>query len=221
MTSLPGLATASYSTLPSKLESSVQVFPAGQGCLYRAPVRVTRYAHPKTPSDSSTPPRQRSGLQVHNLFAMYYAVPSTCFASPSCSPCQGHEPPQFATPWHRQHRSAFSSNEKMPLAVFCSQLVVNEHPLGLKLPSSRLAPLCNLRDLFSLLTARHCCQLYQTVHVDAEQPLPVFQPWMITPLERRYPLQPPSSSPKLGGPVARCSATRSFVHLEPPADGSL
>jgi hypothetical protein len=33
------------------------------------------------------------------------------------------------------------SNEKIPLAVFCSRLVVNEHPLGLKLPSSGLTPL--------------------------------------------------------------------------------
>jgi hypothetical protein len=59
----------------------------------------------------------------------------------------------------------------MPLTVFCSRLVINEHPQGLKLPSWRLSPFRPPRPF--LVAVRLPRQsVYQTVHVDAARPLP-------------------------------------------------
>jgi hypothetical protein len=98
--------------------------PPGQGRSYLAPVRVTRYSQPRTPSVGSTPPRRRRRPQVHND-SPHFSRPEHQFHDPPANPpCQGYGSRRAATPRHLRRRSAACSAGMMPLTNLCNRLVV-------------------------------------------------------------------------------------------------
>lgn len=74
--------------------------PSRQGRLYRAPVKVTRHAQPRTPSTDSIPTlRPEVAERLNDVLSNVRPTWTPRLTRRSCSPCHGFaEPPRRATP---------------------------------------------------------------------------------------------------------------------------